>query len=381
MITAAITALKERNGSSRQAIAKYIEKNYSSLPSNHSALLTHHLKRLKNNGHLLMVKHSYKVPRSVPLSSTDTDAAADDGGGSGSSGQKRGRGRPPKPKVVVDVQQPPHNVVVGPESVLVSLGLTDGPVPLAKKRAGRPPKAKTGFVGSFVGSIKRSPGRPPRPKSFPVSLDRSGFVGSEFGGPLVVKRGRGRPPKMGQIGPKMRSVRLPRTGLIGPRPRGRPKRDVPVVKPLGRPRGRRTKNVVAGGGDGVALSGVGGGVLPAKRRGRPPRVVGIKPRVVGIKKPRKLTGRPVGRPRKNASIPGIASQQLVAYEDLKGKLEFFKSRIKEAVITVKPHLNPETALSAFGALQELEELATMDLNGPSNVEVHFQVQEPLVQHS
>lgn len=179
---------------------------------------------------------------------------------------------------------------------------------------------------------------------------------------------------MGQIGPKMRSVRLPKTGLIGPRPRGRPKRDVPVVKPLGRPRGRRTKNVVAGGGDGVALSGVGGGVLPAKRRGRPPRVVGIK-------KPRKLTGRPVGRPRKNASIPGIASQQLVAYEDLKGKLEFFKSRIKQAVITVKPHLNPETALSAFGALQELEELATVDLNGPSNVQVHFQGQEPLVQHS
>lgn len=29
----------------------------------------------------------------------------------------------------------------------------------------------------------------------------------------------------------------------------------------------------------------------------------------------------------NASIPGIASQQLVAYEDLKGKLEFFVSQI------------------------------------------------------
>lgn len=57
-----------------------------------------------------------------------------------------------------------------------------------------------------------------------------------------------------------------------------------------------------------------------------------------------------------------------------------KSRIKQAVITVKPHLNPETALSGFGALQELEELATMDLNAPLNVQVHIQVQEPLVQH-
>ncbi|XP_058227611.1 histone H1-like [Rhododendron vialii] len=353
MITAAITALKERNGSSRQAIAKYIEKNYSSLPSNHSALLTHHLKRLKNNGHLLMVKHSYKLPRSVPTLS-DGDGGGNGNGNGPSSAPKRGRGRPPKPKVVGQLQ-PHNNVVVGPDSVLVSLGLAD---PVARKGPGRPPKAKK----------KRGPGRPPRPKSFPVSVDGSGLVGAELGGPGVVKRGRGRPPKtktmMGQSGPKMRSV--------GPRPRGRPKRDVPMGKPPGRPRGRRPKNVVVGG-DGGALGGVGGGLLPSKQQGRPHRVGGIK-------KPRKLTGRPLGRPRKNASIPGIASQQLVAYEDLKGKLEFFKSRIKQAVITVKPHLNPETALSGFGALQELEELATMDLNAPLNVQVHIQVQEPLVQH-
>lgn len=277
MITAAITALKERNGSSRQAIAKYIEKNYSSLPSNHSAMLTHHLKRLKNNGHLLMVKHSYKLPRSVP---TLTDGhGCGDGGGNGngngngpSSAPKRGRGRPPKPKVVGQLQLQTHNnVVVGPDSVLVSLGLAD-PVAI-KKGPGRPPKAKK----------KRGPGRPPRPKSFPLSVDGSALVVSELGGPGVVKRGRGRPPKtkmmMGQSGPKMRSV--------GPRPRGRPKRDVPMGKPLGRPRGRRLKNVVIGGDGG----GVVGGVLPAKQQGRPPRVGGIK-------KPRKLTGRPLGRPRK-----------------------------------------------------------------------------------
>ncbi|KAL0429537.1 UNVERIFIED_CONTAM: Histone H1 [Sesamum radiatum] len=56
MITAAIAALKERNGSSKRAIAKYIETHYANLPPTHSALLTHHLKRLKINGQVLMVK-------------------------------------------------------------------------------------------------------------------------------------------------------------------------------------------------------------------------------------------------------------------------------------------------------------------------------------
>ncbi|GMY38415.1 Histone H1.2 [Fagus crenata] len=32
-------------------------------PPTHSALLTHHLKRLKNSGLLIMVKKSYKLPR------------------------------------------------------------------------------------------------------------------------------------------------------------------------------------------------------------------------------------------------------------------------------------------------------------------------------
>ena len=53
------------NGSSRQAIAKYIEGAYSGLRSNHSALLTHHMKRLKNNDQLVMVKLSYMISRYV----------------------------------------------------------------------------------------------------------------------------------------------------------------------------------------------------------------------------------------------------------------------------------------------------------------------------
>ncbi|XP_031259532.1 histone H1-like [Pistacia vera] len=65
MISSAITALKEKDGSSMRAIAKYIEKVYvNSLPLNHPALLSHHLKRLKNIGQLVMVKKSYKLARS-----------------------------------------------------------------------------------------------------------------------------------------------------------------------------------------------------------------------------------------------------------------------------------------------------------------------------
>ncbi|GFZ16763.1 high mobility group A5 [Actinidia rufa] len=243
MITAAITALKEKNGSSRQAIAKYIEGAYSRLPSNHSALLTHHLKRLKNSGQLVMVKHSYMISRSVPISSS---FAAAGNGNALPSCPKRGPGRPPKPKVEVQ----PINVGVGPESVLVSLGLVDGTPSVVKRGRGRPPKAKT---GSVVG--KRGRGRPPTTKLLPALVAHSGL-----------KRRPGRSPRAGPIGLEGASSR----------PRGRPKKDGSLMKLAGRP----PKNAAAGGG-----------VLPEKRRGRPPRVSGVK-------KPRKLTGRPLGRPRK-----------------------------------------------------------------------------------
>ncbi|GKC20565.1 putative high mobility group A5 [Tanacetum coccineum] len=62
MIIAAICALKDKDGSSRQAIAKYIEKEYANLPPTHPTLLTNHLKRMKNEGELIMVKHSYMLP-------------------------------------------------------------------------------------------------------------------------------------------------------------------------------------------------------------------------------------------------------------------------------------------------------------------------------
>ncbi|KAG4927433.1 hypothetical protein JHK82_053206 [Glycine max] len=68
MIYTAIEALKEKDGSSKRAIAKYIEQVYTQLPPNHSNLLTQHLTHLKSRGLLQMVKKSYALPRSVPVS-------------------------------------------------------------------------------------------------------------------------------------------------------------------------------------------------------------------------------------------------------------------------------------------------------------------------
>ncbi|KAF5957891.1 hypothetical protein HYC85_005116 [Camellia sinensis] len=353
MITAAITALKEKNGSSRQAIAKYIEKAYTNLPSTHSALLTHHLKRLKNNGHLVMVKYSYMLPRSVPISSspppppppptttTTTTTTVTANGNDSSPGPRRGPGRPPKPKFLAQS----NPVVVGSEPLLVSSGFVDGP----KKGPGRPPRLNSGveeFGGPVVG--KRGRGRPPRPKSMSVLMGQNGL-----------KKGRGRPPRARPIGP----AGLPRL-----------KKAVSGMKASGRPRGRPPKNAVAGaaGGGGSLVAAVGGGVLPGKRRGRPPKAGGA------VKKPRKLSGKPLGRPKKNGSMTAI--QQSVAYEDLKNKIAHFQSRVKQAISMVKPHLNNETAVSAIAALQELEELATMDMNAPLNVQVQVQLQEPLHQY-
>lgn len=293
MIYAAIEALKEKNGSSKRAIAKYIEQAYSDLPPTHSALLTHHLKRLKNNGHLVMVKKSYKLPRSDASSLAAASAAA----GSSSSptsgfpaGSPRGRGRPPKQKPILPAQpnlqpgaQPIAEQPNNTQPVLVALGLVDEPNPaLVKRSPGRPRKTVAVGVGQGgpvfgkrgrgrpPGSkVKKSPGRPRKPKSVSAVM-----------GP---KRGPGRPAKSEQkamvipYANTTSNVNVPVAALdpngvsnaivaVSPRPRGRPKK-------------------------GVVPVGVGVGILDGKRRGRPPKLTGVK-------KPGNRAGRPVGRPRK-----------------------------------------------------------------------------------
>jgi len=58
-------------------------------------------------------------------------------------------------------------------------------------------------------------------------------------------------------------------------------------------------------------------------------------------------------------------QQLVAYNDLEGKLGHLQSRIKPIVSVIKPFLNNATAISA---LEELETLASLNVNATTNVQ-------------
>ncbi|CAL0312375.1 unnamed protein product [Lupinus luteus] len=106
MIYTAIGALKEKNGSSKRAISKYMEQVYKDqLPPNHDALLTKNLKSLKKNGHLILVKKSYHLPvgsiqtHSAPEQAQQVAQSAQNAntsGGGVTEVKKRGRGRPPR---------------------------------------------------------------------------------------------------------------------------------------------------------------------------------------------------------------------------------------------------------------------------------------------
>lgn len=350
MITQAISALKERNGSSKSAITKYIEQNYTNLPGTHSALLTQHLKRLKESGQLVMVKHSYKLAGSAPQVQ--------------SNGPKRGPGRPPKPKFTAvnilaqDVQATlPQQVnatagpgpISVPESVFQSLGLVDGPV---KKRPGRPKK---------VGSVA-------------VAGAGAGAAGLLQNPSAARKKRPGRPSKKAAGN----AVLVSASG----KPRGRPPRNFGAS---GKPRGRPPKNaappatVVGATGPILVQTGYVAETATApapapptmaavpmfKKRGRPPVTAG------GPKKPRKLTGKPLGRPRKKEPLTaGQVSnmQQLMAYQELRSKLEFIQARIKQTAGVLKPVLEAQGAGNALAAMQELEELAAGDVNAPLNLQ-------------
>ncbi|CAA0815352.1 winged-helix DNA-binding transcription factor family protein [Striga hermonthica] len=280
MIRAAISALKEPNGSSKKAIAKYIGDHYTDLPSTHEALLTHHLKQLKINGQLLMVKYSYKLPGSAPppipapingaVNAVSPDPAS-----------KRRPGRPPKPKPMPDAAQ----VVVPvfhPDTNSIQFGTEPHPQPYVAsgpingqeaavvkplRGRGRPPK---------LHGLKRQPGRPPK-------------AGGTSGGVAI---GRGRP----------RLAAPPVQVRKGSgRPRGRPPKPINVVQGLGLGVGVPGSGVPAGLG---VTATVSGGVGPMKRgRGRPPKAGGVAKRARNLsavrpKKLRKLSGKPVGRPKK-----------------------------------------------------------------------------------
>lgn len=478
LITAAITALKEKEGSSRIAIAKYIDRVYSNLPPNHSALLTHHLKRLKNCGYLAMVKHSYMLaaPGSAPPP-PQTAASVDSNGSDVSSLTKRKPGRPPKLKPEAQfqaqfqdpfqaqlqaqqqqqaqfqpqfqnqpqfIQQQPQYVPqpqfqqfqadpllqnqfhfqsqqqpqgyaapheaqnysnLGAESVFVSLGLADGPVGIQNPAGSAPPPAGAPALAPALeeSNTKRRPGRPRKDGSTVVKS-----VESKLSDQSGTKRRPGRPPKTETVNASPGSAAAskprgrPKKGST-PGRRGRPRKNVsanvganvanilsadPNVPAGGDPsgpiptpkrRGRPPKSSNQGGPAAAAVGvtdvpiaaafdsegfpntvgGVTNGATPlGKRRGRPPKSYSSVAVASTVKRPRKLSGRPLGRPKKNVTSPAVSDPKLVvAYEDLKGKLEHMQSRIREAANALRPCLNAETPATALAAFQELEELA------------------------
>ncbi|KZV46512.1 basic salivary proline-rich protein 1-like [Dorcoceras hygrometricum] len=377
LITDAIASLNERDGSSKRAISKHIEAHHPNLPPAHSSLLTAHLKLLRDGGRILMVKKSYKLASSPPEPPVSVNEADD------SVGQKKRRGRPPKRKSVQDAVP-----VFGEQSI--NGNPVSDTTPQMQNAASGPLGSVNVDVGApVVGGTSGGRGR--RPKQ---------------GG---VKRGRGRPKLSGAV-----------QSTVG-RSKGRPKKnDAPVITGTGRRRGRQRKGanldggvaavdsatmgsvaVVVGTGDASTVPGNGLSQVGGKRRGRPPKsgndvkrvrkvatggasnVAGGKlsqvarkrrgrpPKEIAagneVKKPRKLSGKPLGRPKKNASAEGsqtpVDPQQINSL-DLRGKLQYVQSRIKQTVSIIKPHLNSETASNA---LQELETLAEMDVNTLLNI--------------
>ncbi|KAM3268751.1 hypothetical protein P3S67_030715 [Capsicum chacoense] len=267
LITAAITALREKEGSSRIAIAKYIDRVYSNLPPNHSALLTHHLKRLKNSGYLAMIKHSYVLaaPGSAP-------PPASAGGG---------------PYAAPESQNYSN---LGAESVFVSLGLADGPVGVQNPSGSLPPAtgAPAPLAPSIEGSTtKRRPGRPRKDGSSEAKP-----VQPKSPVPSGMKKRPGRPPKTATVNASIFSW------------------------------------------------------------------ISFQPFSTTVKKARKLSGKPLGRPKKNVTSPAVMDPKLVvAYEEVKGKLDHMQSRIREIANGLRPCINSETPTTALAAFQELEELA------------------------
>ncbi|CAM8989151.1 unnamed protein product [Rhodiola kirilowii] len=208
MIISAIEALKEKNGSSRQAIAKYIERVYTNLPPAHSAMLTSHLKRMKSAGQLVMDKYSYMIAgsefSSLPNSVAPAPAAA----------AVTAAPPPPSPFTLTTSLPVNNDTVFGQAPDLNGPGQE---VPTVVKRGrGRPPKVRLDSDGN--GTVKKTAGRPKKPVSQTMSLPRRRGRPRKDAGtavPTLPSQGHGRRPKIGGASKKYMKV--------SGRPVGRPK--------------------------------------------------------------------------------------------------------------------------------------------------------------
>lgn len=283
MIMSAIDSLKERKGSSKTAIAKYIQSEYKDLPPTHNALLAHHLRRLKKQGVLQMVMKSYKLsdPGKALLNAKKNLSLLDP------AIAPKKRGRPPK-------KSTPSN------------NLNEG---MDKKRRGRPPKILV-QGGTGPPSVKRKPGRPRKhlmtaelilPRNIKSMVDgekrrpgRPKKLGLSVGTPTTSgeKRRPGRPRKvLLPIKSKLAAALI----LGGKRKRGRPKKLEAFVT-LGEKRKPDQLNKLA--------TGVASG---EKKRGRPKKLdaalVSSEKRKRGRPKGSLAVGskRKPGRPKKSSS--------------------------------------------------------------------------------
>lgn len=331
MIVAAVKALKDKRGSSAQAIGKFIRGTYSDLPLKHGAILKRHLRRLKKRGVLFMVRHSYKLtaavageippngekrrpgrPRKVvlagegegrkpgrPRTSNGEDAKSD----SGAAAPKRKPGRPRK---ATDAGVTPDSLASAPAPkrkpgrprkgdpmaapVLSappksSLGTTNSG---EKRKRGRPPKASTEaaqsgenptlFVPPFASAAatsskeKRKPGRPPKSPSDAAVKPKPFPLPNAPGG----KRKRGRPQKLSsdkiQSRESSSTVDAP---VAAKRKPGRPPGST-TKKPneTGRPKKQDIPAPIVEGTSTAASS--------PKRRGRPPKKTDLEPPTVKV---------------------------------------------------------------------------------------------------
>lgn len=339
MIRSAIVALNEKDGSSRQAIAKYIESNFKIVPSQtHGYELTQQLKRMKTSGQLVLNKHSYMFPGSMTVPAASVNSAGGfDGMNQGQvqvlDGIKRRPGRPPKLQ--------PNGGLMGSAAQPVSVGFENQQVGGAATGFGVP--TSNLFVGLNSGELQFSGGNGSTDGTAPVSnvvtapvshvvtapvshastvvnnggaMYDAGAVANvvplEQSDVVSAKRGRGRPRKMQTSAVGVEGAIVVSAGkddaaqnnvgdgapvvtptVLGKRRRGRPaKLDMmatgPVVNggakeqggkaivPVEGKRGRGRPRKNAAGANGAA----GAGVFPV------------------AKKPKKVSGKTLGRPRK-----------------------------------------------------------------------------------
>ncbi|KAK7251723.1 hypothetical protein RIF29_35166 [Crotalaria pallida] len=360
MIYTAIGALKEEDGSSKRAISKYLEQVYKEhLPQDHETQLTHHLKKMKGEGLLVLVKKSYRLPRSDDQLSLSLSQPK----------PSRGRGRPPKPKP----ELPPHAAAAPAAAdtdndndnnsreqqpaqfeleqnaapVLAALGLTDEPAAAAdgfggevKKRGrGRPRKAEKG-EGARKVSRNEEGKRVSRP---PVKYQGGDSPAVVSNG---VKRGPGRPPKAQAKPTVIPFASTDDTAAAAVLPAD----PVPPAVASPRPRGRPRKNSVP-----AANAPAGAGGVRGRGRGRGRRLgVAVKPK--------KTAGRPVGRPKASSGARRVTPKDL--NKVLRQKLEFFQSKVRQSVDVLRHYFNDDSPRTALDAIRRLEHLADIDINLP-----------------